>query len=98
MPKAKVLRATVSEGTPNRDTIYSKKNGLGATDVTAEMVTEAMGVAQDDMVHKAELDTAALDQAYAQARKLLEGYVNNLGNLLGIDYNVEFKEVEEDSK
>ena len=58
------------------------------TEVTKEEETEALAKAQSDMVESAKNDETMLKQAKERAKKLIEGYIKNVGELIGEEYTV----------
>ena len=87
IPPAKVLGFEVDETTLNEDSyIVDTKSAK----VKAEHQTEAFKQAQDHMKEEAEKDTLLLANAQQRAQKLLEDYVNNIGNCVGKTYNIKW--------
>ena len=87
IPPAKVLGFEVDETTLNEDSyIVDTKSAK----VKAEHQTEAFKQAQDHMKEEAEKDTLLLANAQQRAQKLLEDYVNNIGNCEGKTYNIKW--------
>ena len=77
----------VDETTLNEDSyIVDTKSAK----VKAEHQTEAFKQAQDHMKEEAEKDTLLLANAQQRAQKLLEDYVNNIGNCVGKTYNIKW--------
>ena len=87
IPPAKVLGFEVDETTLNEDSyIVDTKSAK----VKAEHQTEAFKQAQDHMKEEAEKDTLLLANAQQRVQKLLEDYVNNIGNCVGKTYNIKW--------
>ncbi len=87
IPPAKVLGFEVDETTLNEDSyIVDTKSAK----VKAEHQTEAFKQAQDHMKEEAEKDTLLLANAQQRAQKLLEDYVNNIGNCVEKTYNIKW--------
>ncbi len=62
------------------------------TKITTEERAETQKKAQDDMRAKAEDNTALLSQATQRAKDTIENYIRNVGNLIGVDYEIEWME------
>jgi hypothetical protein len=93
MPTAKVLSCDVDEnsiGTPLVDTGF-------LTDITADEKTNALGCAQKDMMETASSDSALIVRAQERAKKIIEGFVKNVGGEEGKEYSVEWQEIGDDS-
>lgn len=87
IPPAKVLGFEVDETTLNEDSyIVDTKSAK----VKAEHQTEAFKQAQDHMKEEAEKDTLLLANAQQRTQKLLEDYVNNIGNCVEKTYNIKW--------
>lgn len=66
------------------------------TKVTKEEETDALAQAQENMEETARENTAMLAQAKERAKKLLEGYVKNIGEQIGKQYTVEWIDLVEE--
>lgn len=60
------------------------------TKITKEEETAALANAQQSMEESAEANTALLSQARERAKKIIEGYVINVGDQIGERYSVEW--------
>ena len=90
MPDAQVLNVDVDEdslGTPLTDTGF-------LTSVTTEEKTTTLAGAQEAMEQQAKENTEVLSQAKARAKTLIEEYIKNVGESIGEEYTVEWKDVE----
>lgn len=90
MPDAQVLNVDVDEdslGTPLTDTGF-------LTSVTTEEKTTTLAGAQEAMEQQAKENTEMLSQAKARARTLIEEYIKNVGESIGEEYTVEWKDAE----
>ena len=90
MPDAQVLNVDVDEdslGTPLTDTGF-------LTSVTTEEKTTTLAGAQEAMEQQAKENTEMLSQAKARAKTLIEGYIKNVGESIGEEYTVEWKDAE----
>ena len=90
MPDAQVLNVDVDEdslGTPRTDTGF-------LTSVTTEEKTTTLAGAQEAMEQQAKENTEMLSQAKARAKTLIEEYIKNVGESIGEEYTVEWKDAE----
>lgn len=90
MPDAQVLNVDVDEdslGTPLTDTGF-------LTSVATEEKTTTLAGAQEAMEQQAKENTEMLSQAKARAKTLIEEYIKNVGESIGEEYTVEWKDAE----
>ena len=90
MPDAQVLNVDVDEeslGTPLTDTGF-------LTSVTTEEKTTTLAGAQEAMEQQAKENTEMLSQAKARAKTLIEEYIKNVGESIGEESTVEWKDAE----
>lgn len=90
MPDAQVLNVDVDEdslGTQLTDTGF-------LTSVTTEEKTTTLAGAQEAMEQQAKENTEMLSQAKARAKTLIEEYIKNVGESIGEEYTVEWKDAE----
>ena len=92
IPPAKVLGCKVDDKTLTEDSFIIAKN---SAKVEAEHQTEAFKQAQANMEEKASNDIYLLANAQQRAQKLLEDYVNNIGNLMGKEYQIKWVYLED---
>lgn len=85
IPQAQVLGCKVDETTLTEDSFIIAED---SADVEAEHQTAAFQEAQARMQESASSDTALLANAQQRAQKLLEDYVNNIGNSIGKTYKI----------
>lgn len=90
MPKAEVLTCQVDQTSLNEDAYYTTREGLGAEKINADDQTEAIKTAQENMLESVQSDESLLQQAEQRAQELLEQYVKNVGDAMGITYEVSF--------
>lgn len=64
------------------------------TKITKEEETAALAEAQSNMEQTAQENTALLNQAKERAKKLIEGYVKNMGEQMGEEYTIEWVDYE----
>lgn len=87
IPEAKVLDKKVDDATLTKDSFIVEKN---SAKVTGEDEITAFKEAQDNMVIAASEDHTLMASAQQRAQKLLEEYVNNIGNAVGKEYSIEW--------
>ena len=90
MPDAQLLNVDEDEdslGTPLTDTGF-------LTSVTTEEKTTTLAGAQEAMEQQAKENTEMLSQAKARAKTLIEEYIKNVGESIGEEYTVEWKDAE----
>lgn len=90
IPDAQVLNVDVEEdslGTPLTDTGF-------LTSITTEEKTTTLAGAQEAMEQQAKENTEMLAQAKARAKTLIEEYIKNVGEGIGEEYTVEWKDAE----
>ena len=92
IPPAKVLDCKVDESTLSEDSFIVDKD---SADINAEDQTEAFREAQSNMQQAAAEDLTLLANAQQRAQKLLEDYVNNIGNSVGKQYKIMWVYVDE---
>lgn len=64
------------------------------TSISTEEKVETLNKTQSDMKGKAEKDNEMLIRAKERAKTLLEEYIKNVGESIGEDYTVEWKDAE----
>lgn len=62
------------------------------TDITAEEKMAGISAAQDDMKETASQDQSLRTQAYDHSRRVIKGYVENVGAAIGESYTVKWVE------
>lgn len=90
IPEAQVLSANIDE-----DSISTPLTDKGfLTSISTEEKVETLNKTQSDMKGKAEKDNEMLIRAKERAKTLLEEYIKNVGESIGEDYTVEWKDAE----
>lgn len=87
IPKAKILGCRVDESTLNERSFVIAKD---SAKVTAEDQTAAFKEAQGKMEEAASQDRTLLKSARQRAQKLLEDYVKNIGESIGVEYTIKW--------
>ncbi len=93
IPPTKVLGCKVDDKTLTQDSFIVAQDSAA---VKAEHQTEAFKSAQEKMREAAENDTVLLANAQQRAQKLLEDYVQNIGDSIGKSYQIEWVYLDED--
>ena len=95
MPNAVVLDATVNEQSLTSESFYFDPK---AKKPSPEEQTEAFKQAQSNMRETAEKNTVLMANAKANAKELLRNYVDSVGEAVGIQYTIEWKDIDDPSK
>ena len=95
MPNAVVLDATVNEESLTSESFYFDPK---AKKPSPEEQTEAFKQAQGNMKETAEKNPVLMANAKANAKELLRNYVNSVGEAVGVQYTIEWKDIEDQSK
>lgn len=95
MPPAQVQNCTVDSATLTKDSFIKDPK---SAEITPEAQTEAFKEAQAKMEKEAKSDKTLLSNAQQRAQKLLEDYVNNIGEKIGKQYKIKWVYVDENGK
>ena len=95
IPPAKVLGAKVYSDSLTTDSYIIDKD---SADITAEDQTRVFENAQADMLTQASNDHLLLFNAQQRAQMLLEDYVTNIGNAIGVTYQINWIYLDENGK
>lgn len=88
LPKAKVLNCKVDETSLSQDSYIVDKD---SAKITAEDERVAFKEAEGIMLEKTSKDSALLAQAQQRVKTLLEEYVKNIGESVGVEYKIEWE-------
>lgn len=91
IPPAEILNVNFDT---NSITIPITETGF-LTSISADETTKAFGFSQEKMKTVASEDKALLDRARNRAKKIIEGYIKNVGETVGKNYSVEWINLEE---
>lgn len=94
MPDAKILSCQIDDSSLSEDSFYSETRGLGSGKVDAEDQTRAFQAAQEGMLATVQEDELLLHQAKMRAQTLLENYVKNIGDAIGVEYDIHWETIE----
>lgn len=95
IPQAQVLSCKVDDATLTDESFIIAK---GSAKVEAEHQTAAFKDAQAKMQESASGDTVLLANAQQRAQKLIEDYVNNIGDCVGKKYKITWMYLEENEQ
>lgn len=93
LPEAKVLGCKVDPDSLSEDSYIVAD---GSASITADDQTAAFAAAQKDMEESAAGDTVLLSMARDRARQLLENYIQNLSDMTGQSYTIEWNDAAEE--
>lgn len=95
MPNSVVLDATVNPESLTSESFYFDPK---TKKPSPEEQTEAFKQAQSNMRETAEKNPVLMANAKANARELLRNYVNSVGEAVGVQYTIEWKDSDDPSK
>ncbi len=95
IPNAVVLEATVNKESLSSESFYFDPK---AKKPSPEEQTEAFRQAQSNMKAAAEKNLVLMANAKANAKELIRNYVNSVGEAIGVQYTIEWKDIEDQSK
>lgn len=100
IPKAELLG--LSDYSFIEDNYISSDDGINKNPITADNQTAAIAAAEEDIRRMFTNDNTMLIHAQENAKKLIENYIKQLGQISGVDYQIiwhyEDNAVESDSK
>ncbi len=88
IPKATLLG--LSDYSFTEDSYISSDDGLNKNPITAENQTEAVAAANEHIRQLFEKDDTMLLRAQERAKKLIENYINQLSEISGVEYEVDW--------
>jgi len=92
IPKAELLSIKIDETSFTRDSYFTSQDGFwNKNPITAEDQTAALDAAQQHMTEQVEDNTVLLANAQDRAKKMIENYIDNLGEAAGIEYTIEWR-------
>ncbi len=93
LPPAEVFSCKVDENSLSKDSFIVDKD---SADIEAEDEVTAFSEAQRQLEENAASDRILLANAQQQAKTLLSDYVSNIGDAVGIEYEIQWVYLEED--
>lgn len=95
MPAAQVLDVTIDPDSYTEDSFVANKDGFfNKNEITSEDATKAVKAATEDMEQIATENAALLLNAEERAQKMIENYIEQLGDLTGRTYNITWETIE----
>lgn len=89
LPAAKLLESHVDESTYNAEScIFSEDGFINKNKITAEDQRAAITNAQLEMENQVINDKSLLLNAQNRAQTLIENYINQLGEMVGVEYTI----------
>ena len=86
IPKAELLG--LSDHTFAEGSYISSDDGFNKNPITSENQTEAVAAAEEDIRNMFAKDDAILSKAQDNAKKLIENYIRQLGQLSDVEYEI----------
>lgn len=87
IPEAQILGEKVDEASLVRSAFVVDKD---SAEISGEDEIAAFAQAQENMVQAASQDSTLLASAQKRAQKLLEEYVDNIGEAIGVEYSIQW--------
>lgn len=97
IPEAEVLEVSVNDNSYNENSYIMSQDGWNQNKITAEDATEAVKAAKEKMKQTAMENSSLLLSAQERAKKLIENYLDRLGDAVGVEYNVDWKYIDSNS-
>lgn len=95
MPKAEIIGdPTIESKSLGEESFLISKDGLNRNKITADDQTHAISLAQEDMKEKLSKNELLLLRAQNRAKALIENYINQLGEISGVSYNIAWEYIE----
>ena len=88
LPNAELLGIDILDKDLNEDSYIHSGDGLIKNKITADDQSAAINTAQNDMAKSVRENTALLISARDRAQRMIENYINKLGELSGVDYKI----------
>lgn len=97
MPPAKVLSLNIDQESLGEDSYIATSDGINSNKITAKDQTDAISKAQDEMRKTVEANDSLLLSAQNRAKKLIENYIHQLGEATGVQYQIKWSYIEDDT-
>lgn len=98
LPEAEVLSLTIDKETLGEDSFISSDDGLNKNKITANDQTQAINEGQNKMEETVKNNSLLLLRAQDRAKMLIENYINQLGEVAGVTYNITWNYLEADTQ
>ena len=94
IPEAKVLDYGIDESTFTKESFVMNKDGFfNKNPISVDEQNKMINEAQETMKKQANGDEDLLKRAQDKAKNIIEGYINSLGEINGVTYNINFNYV-----
>ena len=90
LPNAELLSISIDEETLNDNSYISSEDGLNKNAITADDQTKAINEAQQQMKETVQGNSALLLSAQNRAKILIENYLKQLGEAVGVEYHIQW--------
>lgn len=91
IPEAELLSSSIKENELNEDSYILSEDGFfNKNKITADDQTAAIKDAQETMEESIRNNSALLLSAQNRAKDLIENYINQLGKISGVEYNIKW--------
>ncbi len=98
IPDAKVLSVNIDKDNLSEENFIMDKNGFNENKITSEDQSKAIHDAQKNMEIAANENKSLLLSAQTRAKDIIKTYITNLGNLVGIEYEIRWVDSPEEVK
>lgn len=95
LPSAKLLNISIEENDLNENSYFFSDDGIFKNKITADDQAKAINDAQEEMKKEVRENTAVMASAQNRAKTLIENYIKQLGEASGIEYQIEWKYIED---
>lgn len=96
IPEAEIL-SIKPDSNSTSDTI-AEADSINSNPIEADDVTKAVAVAEQSIRESIENDSSLLVNAQDRAKKLIENYVNQLGEISGVHFNITWQDIHNTAK
>ncbi len=91
LPAAEILSLDIDTDDFSKDSfIYSEDSIINKNEITADDQTQAINNAQENMRKSIEANSQLMTNAQDRAKELITNYINQIGDLAGIEYKIEW--------
>lgn len=94
IPEAEVLEVSVDDDSYNEDSYFMSQDGWNSNKITAEDATQAVKAAKEEMEQTAMDNSSLLLNAQERAKKLIENYLVQIGDAVGVAYDIDWKYID----
>lgn len=97
LPRPKVDCKVDPDSWNENSYVISQDQGFHKNPITAEDQTKAINLAQAEMILQIRSNSSLLNTAKLQAQELIKSYINQIGDLTGVQYHITWKDAESGS-